>query len=539
MKGSLASEAHGVLGRLWVLAALLVLSALGPSAARADVPLLPPGAPLGDAAPASLLQPSALQATFRVPPIPGLSIVSTWLARGFTVTLTYPDGRHEVIAAAPSLPGEILGVRLPDDAYRATRIDLTGSIVSQEATPLLVTDDILARSLAGGRWDVVACGAFFALTLLAALLLTVRRRRALVALTVAAAANCLLALPFVGIVRPPPELSQPLHALAFALALAGVLGVLLDRTAAARPPRTVIVLALVVALASVVYVAGADVAQDLWLGGNIALLRALDHAFPLAFALATLALALAARRTPDGPLLIAATAAAAIASALGAASAFTPTETGAQIAHLTITAGPLAELLLLTALLATRTRAPERDERDELTGLASRVALTRAMDAAWRANEGAPLALLLVDLDHFRRYDATCGYAAGDDALRSCAAALTAACADVPGALVARADGDGFAVLAPVYDDGGAFALGQRMHDAIAALDIPHAQVPLGRLCASVGVASGVPDPTTSPDALTRRADAALFIAKAMGRNRVVLDEPVSADTGRPVTERR
>jgi diguanylate cyclase (GGDEF)-like protein len=543
-----------VLGRLAVLASLVACVVLTPAAARAQAaaPVLPPGTPLGDAAPASLLQPSTLQATFRVPPIGGLSIATTWLARGFTVTLTYPGGRHETIVATPSLPGGLLGVRLPDDAWRATRIDVGGTLDSQEAIPVLITDDILARSVARRWWDVVACGAFFALALLAAVLAVVRRTRASVALTLAAAASCLLSLPFVGIVRPPPDLSQPLHALVFALGLAATLTVILDRAAAARPSRALVVLTIVLAAVTAIYVAGDDVAQDLWLGGNSVLLGVLDHALPTAVALATLAVALVARGTPRGALLVWATAAATIAAGLGLVLPLWHDDAVGPILHVALTAGPLAELLLLTAMLATTDvpapivalapaptigAPPPPAEIDGLTGLGNRIAFTTALRAAWHASDGAPIAVVLLNVDHFRRYNETYGDLQGDETLRRVGMAFAAAYADIPGALVARCESDEFGALLPGYGPPAALALAQRAHDAIAALAIPHTAVPLQHVHASVGVASCAPQPGTTSDVLPRRADAALFVAKAMGRNRVVLDEPqepLKTESGNP-----
>ncbi|MGD1068363.1 MAG: GGDEF domain-containing protein [Vulcanimicrobiaceae bacterium] len=544
-----------MLRRLAVLGFLVACIVLAPAAARAQdtAPILPPGTPLGDAAPASLLAPSTLQATFRVPPIGGLSIATTWLARGFTVTLTYPGGRHETIVATPSLPGGLLGVRLPDDAWRATRIDVGGTLVSQEAIPVLITDDILARSVARRWWDVVACGAFFALALLAAILALVRRTRAYAALTVAAAANCLLSIPFVGIVRPPPDVSQPLHALVFALGLAATLTVILNAAAAARPSRALVVLTIILAAATAVYVAGDDIAQDLWLGGNAVLLGILDHALPTAVALATLAIALvAARRTPNGALLVVATAAATIAAGLGLVLPFWHDDAVGPILHVALTAGPLAELLLLAALLATTdvpavvalapapliaAPPPAPVEIDGLTGVANRIAFADALRAAWHASEGASLALVLLDLDHFRRYNERYSHLEGDEALRRIASALAGACADVPDALVARYGDDEFALLLPGQGPRAALALAQRAHAAIGALQIPHTAVPLLHLHASVGVAACVPERDVAPDALLRRATAALYVAKTMGRNRVVLDEPqepLKTESGNP-----
>jgi diguanylate cyclase (GGDEF)-like protein len=172
--------------------------------------------------------------------------------------------------------------------------------------------------------------------------------------------------------------------------------------------------------------------------------------------------------------------------------------------------------------------APAATPIDGLTGLANRPAFEAALHAAWaRARaDGAPVALLLLNLDHFKRYNEAYGHLEGDEALRRCGEAFATACAGAPGALIARYRRDELAALLPGCGPDGAFALAIGAHEAVAALEILHAEMPLRRLSASIGAAALVPEAATSADALVRRADAALYVAKTMGRNRVVLDEP-------------
>jgi len=243
---------------LVALLATLSLAALAPASAleQPAAPIVPPGTRLGDAAPASLVQPSTFQASFRVPPQTDLAVATIWLTRTLTVTLTYPDGRRATLVGAPTLPGATLGVVLPNDAWRATRIDLTGTTVSRAGVPLLVTGAQLAYGGASDWWHIAAFGLLLGVTLLGALLAVRRRTRALTSLALFAGAQTVLAIPYLGVLRPPPEISQPVHALAFALAWSALAALVLDRAAAAQPPRPLRVALLTLLGANVVFVLG-------------------------------------------------------------------------------------------------------------------------------------------------------------------------------------------------------------------------------------------------------------------------------------------
>ena len=166
-------------------------------------------------------------------------------------------------------------------------------------------------------------------------------------------------------------------------------------------------------------------------------------------------------------------------------------------------------------------------EDDGLTRLANRRHFDDRLAEAWRdhARRGAPLALVMADIDHFKPYNDRYGHPAGDAALRRVAQA-SAACARSPLDLVARYGGEELVTLLADTALEGAVPLAERQRQAVAALGIPHTDSEIGSVTLSLGVASCVPKKGTSPQSLVERADAALYEAKRLGRNQVVADEP-------------
>jgi len=159
---------------------------------------------------------------------------------------------------------------------------------------------------------------------------------------------------------------------------------------------------------------------------------------------------------------------------------------------------------------------------DSLTGVANRRAFTERMDVEWRrcARAELPMALILADIDHFKKYNDYYGHQAGDACLEQVARAMGRTAGRAQD-LVARYGGEEFAVLLPQLDVGGAAGVAQRMLAELARLAIPHAAsqtAPL--LTASMGIAAVVPVAGQNGAALIRAADAALYEAKAAGRNR-------------------
>lgn len=160
---------------------------------------------------------------------------------------------------------------------------------------------------------------------------------------------------------------------------------------------------------------------------------------------------------------------------------------------------------------------------DALTGLANR----RRFDAVWELEwqralrQGFPLAIAMIDVDHFKDYNDHCGHQAGDDCLQRLAQVLAAA-TQRSGELAARYGGEEFVIVLPGVNPEDAIANAERIRSAVEALSIVNSVAsPAGTLTVSIGVASRVPTASDSPDHLLRAADAALYEAKHQGRNRV------------------
>lgn len=193
---------------------------------------------------------------------------------------------------------------------------------------------------------------------------------------------------------------------------------------------------------------------------------------------------------------------------------------------------PISEPLLLARV---RTQLRIKRLTDELRSLATMDALTgvanrRSFDAAlaneWRrcSRDRVPLGLLLVDVDHFKRFNDRLGHPAGDACLRAVAQALAAAL-QRPGDLAARYGGEEFALLLPGTSADGLRHVAERVLNGIAALGIPHpdsdcsacVSVSIGGECVLPGEAGRL------PEQLIAAADRALYAAKAEGRARARL----------------
>ena len=185
----------------------------------------------------------------------------------------------------------------------------------------------------------------------------------------------------------------------------------------------------------------------------------------------------------------------------------------------------LRETLRSRRLAAENTALARLSSTDPLTGLANRRAFTERLERLWaEARAGHPFALLLVDVDHFKRFNDLYGHGAGDACLREVADLLRAH-APRSDDLVARYGGEEFAFLFPRFDRAAALGLAERIRTALEARRLPHAGRGdgLNHLTVSVGVATSA-DGAPSAVALVDAADAALYQAKSAGRNRV---EPI------------
>ena len=175
-------------------------------------------------------------------------------------------------------------------------------------------------------------------------------------------------------------------------------------------------------------------------------------------------------------------------------------------------------------------RLAELASTDYLTLLANRRRFDAVLGAEWRrgARASSPLSLLMVDGDYFKSFNDTYGHLEGDRVLRVIATALKT-CVDRAGDLVARYGGEEFAVLLPATTSEGALIVATAIRTSIDALDLAHAPAPSGRLTVSIGVACRTPNAALAPETLVEAADAALYIAKAEGRDRIVLEGPATS----------
>ncbi len=167
---------------------------------------------------------------------------------------------------------------------------------------------------------------------------------------------------------------------------------------------------------------------------------------------------------------------------------------------------------------------------DGLTGLANR----RRFDAYWgeewqRAlRQATPLAVIMVDVDQFKRYNDQYGHQQGDECLRQVGSTLRATVRRA-GELVARYGGEEFVVVMPGATVEQARETAEAIRVAIQATAMAHATSTVADVVTvSLGVAVGTPAPTEDRERLVEEADVALYEAKKQGRNRVVLAQPGS-----------
>jgi diguanylate cyclase (GGDEF)-like protein len=163
-----------------------------------------------------------------------------------------------------------------------------------------------------------------------------------------------------------------------------------------------------------------------------------------------------------------------------------------------------------------------RAATDGLTGLPNKRAVTDTLKRmfAQAATERSPLALLMLDLDHFKQVNDNRGHAVGDQVLAGVGTVMRGAMRSHD--FAGRNGGEEFAILLPDTEIPVALRIAERVRAAIAEMSLPGIDV---SVTVSVGVA-GYPEQASTPDRLARLADAALYLAKRQGRNRVELAEP-------------
>ncbi len=166
---------------------------------------------------------------------------------------------------------------------------------------------------------------------------------------------------------------------------------------------------------------------------------------------------------------------------------------------------------------------------DGITNIGNRRLFDNSLHQAWERclQTEMPIALIMLDIDHFKQFNDLYGHVAGDECLRLLAHTL-ALSGRRSGELVARYGGEEFVILLPHVERQSAYEIAQHIQRLIFALAQPHAQNATGLVTVSMGVACLRPSSYWQPSELVKLADAALYTAKSSGRNCIRVAESPS-----------
>jgi diguanylate cyclase (GGDEF)-like protein len=186
-------------------------------------------------------------------------------------------------------------------------------------------------------------------------------------------------------------------------------------------------------------------------------------------------------------------------------------------------------IALSLANLRLRQRLASLAQRDALTGLLNRRCLDETLNRHAQQT-GEPLACIMVDIDHFKRFNDEFGHDAGDAVMQHVAQIMLEVVGDLGGAY--RFGGEEFTLLLPKADAATALERAERLRTQIKEAPLAHHGRMLGHITVSLGLAVSPDDgPTTT---LLRRADAALLQAKSLGRDRTVAASQSAEKRSRP-----
>lgn len=181
------------------------------------------------------------------------------------------------------------------------------------------------------------------------------------------------------------------------------------------------------------------------------------------------------------------------------------------------------ERALQAALEESHAQLARMVTTDALTDVANRRHAESYLAQSWAhaLQRQQCMAIIMIDIDHFKRYNDRFGHQAGDRCLQAVARAL-AQCSRRAGDLVARVGGEEFMVVMADVDQPTAQRVAQRIQDAVQSLGLPHpASACAPVVTVSVGVAAAKARADLQPHHLVQHADSALYAAKARGRNQV------------------
>lgn len=179
----------------------------------------------------------------------------------------------------------------------------------------------------------------------------------------------------------------------------------------------------------------------------------------------------------------------------------------------------------------------EQAVSDPLTGLYNRRYLAELLprELARARRSGKPVAMILIDIDHFKRVNDSFGHSAGDMVLTAIGALLKGMVRG--GDVACRYGGEEFAVILPETDVHSASRRAEEIRSAMKRLDVNYMGRPVGGITASLGIAM-FPDHSEDTDALLRASDEALYAAKGAGRDRVMVSAAVNNEDSRVRAQR-
>ncbi|NEW93726.1 diguanylate cyclase [Rhodopseudomonas sp. BR0M22] len=174
-------------------------------------------------------------------------------------------------------------------------------------------------------------------------------------------------------------------------------------------------------------------------------------------------------------------------------------------------------------LVANNSRLSVMASMDLLSGLANRRGFQSRLEVEWLKGQqtGHRLALMMIDVDHFKLFNDSYGHPEGDACLSRIGETLAAVANQTDG-FAARYGGEEFCLLLPETGTARAIQVGELVRATIEQLALPHRTSAFERVTVSIGVACTLPSEQASPAELVEAADAALYAAKHRGRNNVV-----------------
>jgi two-component system cell cycle response regulator len=194
---------------------------------------------------------------------------------------------------------------------------------------------------------------------------------------------------------------------------------------------------------------------------------------------------------------------------------------------------------LYQQLEAANQKLQELASIDSLTQIPNRRSFDEVLEREWQRleREQAPLSLILCDIDFFKNYNDTYGHQSGDECLKKVAQILHQV-AQRPGDLAARYGGEEFAVVLPNTDSAGAVYIAETILSSIRTKNLIHESSKISSyLTLSLGIATIIPQDSSSLKWLIAKADEALYRAKQTGRDRYIIyrQESVGANGHSPL----